>query len=507
MRRSPIETASASDPGRSAQRRRADGGAPARHDERRLPAPDRAPEPAPDRESPEAFLTRAVGGSAFKRFFETVTEARVSDGSLIVSSASAFHSNLLDRRFGRQLRESWAGEVEFVTRAAADAPIVDAPADPPPGPSAPRARRTARAWSLLEDFVAGDSNRLALDAARRVAESSGRCPFSPLFLFGMCGTGKTHLLEGVAAHFRARPGTPRVRVVSAEQFMSQFVASIQNRTAEQFRARFRSLDLLCVDDAHDLARRSSTQTELLHTLDALALAGSRVVLASDTHPTNLKDTADALRSRFLSGLVVEIGAPEPELLAAIAGQRALARGLTLDTSALAAVRAIAEDARCAGDPWSARNIEGLILRVDALRGANGRPAGAPVTGVEIAQAGAMFRTASRGTASPPSWDALSTLVCRRVGVERSSLSSRGRHASVVLARGLCALLARRVTPMSYPEIARAMGRPNHSTIVTACNRMEQRIADAEQARTAQGDESIPALVQELEQTLGRAGAP
>lgn len=354
------------------------------------------------------------------------------------------------------------------------------------GPSVPRDRAGARgasAWRSLDDFVVGASNRLAHSAAVRMAEAEGPAPFSPLFLHGVCGVGKTHLLQGIMERFRERHPGARARYTTGEEFTNAFVTAVQAGQMEGFRKSFRGVDLLCIDDVHYLASKTQTQQELLHTFNAIAGGGARVALVSDAHPRQLTRLNDGLVSRFVAGMVVRIDKPERSTRAEIVRRLCVQRGLAIEP---AAAQAVAD--RCEG---AVRDLEGAVTRLEAVHRLLGSFAGAAASGPRSGDhpdagegAGPVGMIAvdhalkARGESTPRKPVPVRLIAercCATLRVDADDLFGRSRHRRVVLARSMAAFLARDLTTQSYPEIARELNRPNHSTIVTAVARVAKQL--------------------------------
>jgi chromosomal replication initiator protein len=373
--------------------------------------------------------------------------------------------------------------------AAAGRPSADEGATRRPraidGARAPRAVSFRR----LEDFVIGDSNRLAHAASVQVGDAIEGAP-SILFLHGECGVGKTHLLQGLCRRRQERSARQVIRYVTAEQFTNEYIASVREGSLEQFRKRLRRVDLLAIDDIHFLANKTATQAEFLHTIDAIDLSGSTVALVSDEHPRHIRRFSQALVSRFLSGMVVKVERPDRNTRVELVRRLAYGRGLTLTTAA--------EDAlagRCAG---SIREIEGMMTRLGALVDLDGvRGQIGPGT-VErlLGQDQAMHL----GT-TPIRLGSIVEAVCSRLRVSREDLIGSGRHGRTVVARGVVAHLARELTTHSYPEIARALGRDTHSAVHTAARRLKSML-DTD-APAADLGESLREVVDQLRHDLSR----
>lgn len=367
-------------------------------------------------------------------------------------------------------------------------------AEPSPNTRSRRRGGARQPLRRLEDFVVGESNRLAYTAASRVADDPEGKIVSPLFLHGPCGVGKTHLEQGACRRFASVFGSSsRVRYVTAEQFTNEYIAAVRAGTIEEFRARMRRLDLLAIDDVHFLSNKSRTQVEFLHTLDAINLAGSRVILASDQHPRQIRQLSPALVSRLLSGMVVQIDPPDRAMRVELVRRLAAMRSLAISDGAMESLAA-----RCA---TSVRELEGAVTKLAALHDLRKRGyLGAATSGALHEEAlGAIGMTLVNQVAAGQSWAASSpvrfediiSVVCERMGVTRADLIGSGRHRRVVISRGLVVHLAKEKTTMSYPEIAHAMGRRNHSMVYTAHQRLLKQLERQETVEVFGMERAMP----------------
>ena len=456
------------------------------------------------------LLNERLGEKRASVWFDGEARLDVQEGRLRIEARSSFVSEWIQRNFRGDLQAAaretlGSDELHWTVAEEAEAPARPARTSAPAehGRTAPRERRSdgergltprsmVSAWRRLDDFVAGATNRLALDAASRLG--SGNDSVRCMVVHGGCGVGKTHLLQGICRARRERNPQARVRYVPAEQFTNEYIQAVRGGQVDAFRARMRRVDLLAIDDVHFLADKSATQSEFLHTLDALDLAGAQIALASDEHPRLIRRFTQSLVSRMLAGIVVQVETPDPATRASLAERLALRRTLRLAPEARDAIAA-----RCVG---GAREIEGLLSRVDALRAVTG--AGGPVGAGEV-QAILQQDDARRGT-QPVRLPEVIETVCRRVGVEEEQLRANGRHRRVTLARGLVAWLARDLTAMSFPEIARGLGRGAHSAVHGACARVQTLLdADARVDAGASGEMQVRELVAQLRHALRAPG--
>lgn len=512
-----------------------------RIDRPRSEAPAEIPSDAPARFS--AALERLLGVDRFNRYAGPRLRAEFGPNGLKVTASSRALADLLRRRFMTELHsaaEETLGRGSPITVVADErgdllpVPMPGAATFQPPAanvgpahsvrelkPSAHAEQaghhvdtlvRPPRTGNLtryrLEDFIVGESNRLAYTSAIRISESealAGPLGYSLLFLHGPCGVGKTHLLQGVALRYRERHPGAVVRVTSGDAFLTEFVNAIRDASSqpgpsasgiERFRRNYRKVDLLCIDDVQALANKGATQAELLHTFEEIARSGARVVLASDQAPRQLAKFSPALISRFQAGMVAGITPPDDDLVKRLIKALALKRGLNVDDTGIAAIAAHARLSPGAASGVSVRELEGLITRLEAVVSLVGSADGPERSGLinllaverALGTPGADGSSASpKAFARPVRIETIITQTCRFLSVDPVDLGARTRHKRVVLARALITHLSRQFTTMSYPEIARAIGRPNHSTVITAYQRLAGQIAADEML----GQEHVP----------------
>ncbi|MBL8761934.1 MAG: ATP-binding protein, partial [Phycisphaerae bacterium] len=455
-------------------------------------------------------LARELGPARFERYFGREARLDVHDDHVEITVPSAFVAEFIGRRFAPMIRRaaaeelSEAGDVQLRLRVESGAPGLDhgaspsesldpsgethapdnapgravlPPEAPRPTRVSPRAREAARVLASLDDFVVGESNRLAHAAALRLIDGE-EASLRLVLIHGGCGVGKTHLLQGAARRFReARPGAV-VRCAAAEDFTNAYITAVRDNRVDEFRRRYRGLDLLCIDDAHFLAGKERTQSELLHTLDALRLDGARVLLASDQHPREVQKLSQQLQSRFMAGMVARLDPPDAELRGALVRAIAARRGLLIDDGAVRLLADRAGRSSIGDQPASVRELEGMVTQVEAVARvlpelAVGGVVGAAAVGraLGIAVDAAPVMRPRR----PVPAELIIAVICEELAIDRATFVGRSRHARAVLARSLGSYLCRELTTMSYPEIARALGRPNHSTVITADKRVRQHM--------------------------------
>ncbi|TVQ51756.1 MAG: AAA family ATPase [Phycisphaerales bacterium] len=365
-----------------------------------------------------------------------------------------------------------------------------------------RSARRAETFRRLEDFIVGETNRLAYAAVCSVADLETASFPTPVFIYGPCGVGKTHLLQGVVRRISesgSGSGRTNVRYVTAEQFTNEYIAAVRQNALESFRRAIRRLDLLAIDDVHFLSNKTRTQNEFLHTLDAISMTGARVIIASDSPPSQIRQISTALLSRLQAGMVARIDLPDRDTRRTLVNRLASKHGLRLTPSATELLIA-----RCVG---SVRQIEGTMIKLAAVRSLMSAESigGGEYTDHELISQVLVERVLDEShspRAVPVRMPEILDAVCETLNVCRADLFGNGRHPVVVLARSLAAYLGREMTTLSFPEIAAALGRRNHSTIHTADQRIRRQLETGATVRlNGQAESSLHELVGRLRHGL------
>ncbi|HEV7299361.1 MAG TPA: chromosomal replication initiator protein DnaA [Tepidisphaeraceae bacterium] len=339
----------------------------------------------------------------------------------------------------------------------------------------------------IETYVVGPSNQLAYNAALYVAEFPG-AQYNPLFIHGACGLGKTHLLQGLCKKFIEHHPTKRWMYLTGEEFTNEFLLALRSNKLDTFRRKMRDLDLLVIDDVHFLGGKKATQEEFLHTFNAIEAMGRQVVLASDEHPKMIEEFGESLINRFVSGMVVRVDAPNYATRCEILRSLSLRSRLDLSEEVISWVaRRVTQNVR---------EIEGAVIRIAAHVKISGQPAT-----VELAQAA--LGDLDRQLVQPVKPENVLASVCEYFGLEQKDLMSGRRQRTISLARSVAMFLIRKMAKLSFPEIGTRMGKRNHSTVISACRRIERAVAKNETlvwtSSVGDREEEASELLQRLEE--------
>jgi len=345
-------------------------------------------------------------------------------------------------------------------------------------PFDPPARDALNPKYTFEQFVIGASNRLAHAAALAVAETPTQA-YNPLFIYGPPGLGKTHLLHAIGNYIRSFGGGLTLRYATAEEFTNAFLASLLAHSTNSFKARFRAVDVLLIDDVQFFERKARSEEEMFHTFNTLYEAGSQLVVTCDRVPSRLDGVESRLRERFAAGLVTDISSPDFMTRLAILRKRAAFDGVPATDEAL--------DAIARTVTTNVRTLEGALVRAVALASLERRP----LTGA-LAKESLMRYGLSAHTMPAPTISAIQAATCVHFHLSEGQLLSRSRQASITWARHVAMYLARELTDHSLPHIAREFAGRDHTTVLHAWRKVA---SDIRTSRIALEDiEAITAAV-------------
>ena len=305
----------------------------------------------------------------------------------------------------------------------------------------------------FESFVTGSSNRFAQAAALAVAETPG-IAYNPLFIHGGTGLGKTHLLQAIVNFLGATLPEHRVRYVSTETFLSEFIEAIRTNTTPAFKRRYRELDVLLLDDIQFMEGKEGLQEELFHTFNSLHVAGRQIVISSDRPPRSISTLSDRLRSRFEWGLITDIQPPDLETRVAILRKKT-EHGHVPDEVLEHIAHLITNNIR---------ELEGALVRVTAYASLTR----SPVT-LEMAQQ--ILSDVREPQEKPITTERILSMTADMFGYDVTELTSQRRQQGLVKARQISMYVMRELTDLSYPAIASVFGGRDHTTVMHAVKKI------------------------------------
>jgi chromosomal replication initiator protein len=398
-------------------------------------------------------LRSSVPESTFELWLDPLESAGRRDETLYLSAPDGVQA-WVERRYSSLIREALAGagglrEVSFAA---------------PDGSEGLRETGLNSSYTF-ERFVIGEGNRLAHAAALAVAEAPSEA-YNPLFLHGPPGLGKTHLLVAIANYLQAHAPSLDVRYTTAEGFTNEFVAALRASGAEEFKRRYRDIDVLLVDDVQFLEGKLQTEEEFFHTFNALYEGGSQLVLSADRLPRELSTLASRLRDRFEWGLTIAVD--PPNLATRVTVLRRLVREAGVDTDR----DVLAELARRIDA--NIRQLHGALTRLLAHASLTAKPLSFDLVAEVVPKS-------PRPAAS--SVEEIQQKVAGAFGISRAELVGSTRAATPVRARQVAIFLTRELTDLSLPQIGRLYGGRDHSTVLNSIRRVKTGL-DQDEALSA-----------------------
>ncbi len=460
-------------------------------------------------------LADRVGKDRYEVWFGPATLLRVAGANLIVTSASQFAQNSLHKHFlpdlqaaaceaaGRVLSVEFRIDASLTDRTAQSVPAADAsrasvtngkavPASEPSETAAapPQPVRAAhehrRRGMSLARFVVGNSNCLAFKSAEEAVERPGS--YSPLFIYGPTGVGKTHLAEGILNEFKRRRRQSSGIILSAEQFTSSFLEALRGSGLPSFRRKYRDVELLIIDDVQFFANKRATVVELQHTMETVLRAGHQLVLTSDRSPAALKLGPEII-SRLTGGVVSRIEAPDYPTRLGIVKQLAADFELNLpeEVQSFIATRLTLH----------ARQLCGAIKRLHATTLVHHKSITLHVAEEALAD---LIHTDGQAVRLPD----IEKAICSTFGLEPQCLHSQRKSKTVSHPRMLAMWLARKHTRAALSEIGKYFGQRTHSTVISASQKIETWMAAGSELQFADRNWSLDEAIRRVEESL-RAG--
>jgi chromosomal replication initiator protein len=425
-------------------------------------------------------LQVALSPANYETWLRDTQLVEVEDNRFRIAVPNGYAKDWLESRYRSLISQTLAKivgysvQTEFIVRTSVVTPTIDAdtPHQTASVPTSQQVHIETRIGSeggatslnpryTFSNFIVGPANRLAHAASLSVAERPGHA-YNPLFLYGGVGLGKTHLLHAIGNQVIARFPRKRVAYASSEKFTNEFIASIQQGKSDEFRARYRRIDLLLIDDIQFIADKERTQEEFFHTFNAIHEAGKQIVLSSDRPPKAILTLEERLRSRFEWGLIADLTAPDLETRIAILRSKAEDGAVPIGSDVVEFIaRRIVSNIR---------ELEGALNRIVAFASMGATP----IT-IDLAQA-----VLSNVLYNPKKRQVTPERIARAVSdyysVPMEALQGTKRDKAVVTPRQIAMFLMRDETDVSLKRIGAELGGRDHSTVLHACEKIGREVA-------------------------------
>ncbi len=409
---------------------------------------------------------------SFETWFRPLTLGSIGDSRLQVLLPNRFFKEWFEEHYIELLRSSL--EDLLFTRVEIDlmVPNQDLPPPPPP-PEVPHKRTTRRPPTTsslnskytFDNFVVGSGNQLAHAASLAVAEQISRV-YNPFFIYGGVGLGKTHLLHAIGRFVLDRDNVVRVSYISSEKFTNDLINAIRFDATIEFRNRYRSVDVLLIDDIQFIAGKERTQEEFFHTFNDLHNSSKQIVLTSDSIPKDIPGLEERLRSRFEWGLIADIQPPDLETKAAILRKKAQAEGVQIPDEVSLFIATNVKS--------NVRELEGYLIRIVAYASLTNQA-------ITLDLACEVLKELVDGDRSITMPHILE-VVGDFYRLKEKELLSKSRHKSIVLPRQVAMYLCRTHTNASLPDIGVEFGGKDHSTVMHACSKIRELMAKDDRFR-------------------------
>lgn len=408
----------------------------------------------------------SISPASFKMWFSETHIVKIEDGVLFVGVPNQLTKDWLNEKFGKLILKTVRGfvdtirAVEFMvskesSRRAPERVVTEAKPDELPLTDYLVNRSdNLNPRYTFDSFVVGPFNELAYTAALAVAQNPG-IAYNPLFVYGETGRGKTHLIQATGAHIKKNTHNKRVFYLTAERFGFEFMTSINNRTIPQFKEKYRSYDVLIVDDMQFFSKKGTLQEEFFHLFNTLHDANKQIICSSDRHPNLIQDITDRLKSRFIAGMTVSILEPDHESRVAIIKAKAESMKLKLSQE-------IIEQLSLAV-PGNIREIEGMLNTILCQQQLRGNLGDTDVRDI--------IKTTARPKKSVSVKHVIQK-ISEYYSIDESAMYAKTRRREVVKPRQIIMYILREDFHMSYPAIGTVFGGRDHTTVIHACEKVK-----------------------------------
>ena len=410
-----------------------------------------------------ALLEPEISPISFKTWIEPIVPVKISGNTVVLRIDESFIKSMVETRFLSLIENSVKHimgceyKVHIISGDEKIEEVIKEETKQPKSKTAFDSNLNPK--YVFSTFVVGNSNRMAHAASLAVAEAPAKA-YNPFFLYGGVGLGKTHLMHSIAHYILDQNPNTKVLYASCETFTNELINSIRDDNNEEFRRKYRNIDVLLIDDIQFISQKERTQEEFFHTFNALYESGKQIVLTSDRPPKEMTQLEDRLRTRFEWGLMVDVEPPDYETRLAIIRNKAALLGINLPDRISSM---IAENITA-----NVRQIEGVLNKILAY---------SDLMGVmdEEAIMKALEDVVKNSNEYIPTPESIIDYISKYFGIEPDVLQGQSRSRDITNARQIAMYLIRRMTNLSLKDIGKALGNRDHSTVMHSLEKVEAQM--------------------------------
>ena len=422
------------------------------------------------------LLKEEVTQIAFQTWFSSMEIAEMNDSHIVLKAGSPYGGELLQTRYADLIlntfkfitNREWTFSVisEDNNKKVEEGSVISSTPSNTQEQEIEISNKTLNPKYTFETFVVGNNNRFAHAAAIAVGDKPGES-YNPLFLYGGVGLGKTHLMHAIGNRILQNNRSAKILYVTSEKFTNQLINAIKDNKNEVFRNKYRTIDVLLIDDIQFIAGKERVQEEFFHTFNALYEDKKQIIISSDKPPREIQFLEDRLKSRFEWGLLADISCPDYETRLAILRKKAQEEKLLVDDHILANIANKIDS--------NIRELEGVFNKIIATASLTHMPITIELAENTINE----FKAASEKVLSS---DFVQETVAKYFNINKDDLASNKRSNEIAFPRQIAMYLCREVANMSYPKIGEDFGNRDHSTVMHACKKIEKEVKEKNNTR-------------------------
>ncbi|GAB3068448.1 chromosomal replication initiator protein DnaA [Salinicoccus sesuvii] len=415
-------------------------------------------------------IKETIANASYQTWFQDTSMVHLDNDTAVIKADTQFQRDWLEKNYSvliqEQLYEVMGEKPEIRIVTEEEETSVRAPEKTGPEPEV-SVNSQLNVNNTFETFVIGNGNRFSHAASLAVAEAPAKA-YNPLFIYGGVGLGKTHLMHAIGHYVLEHRPNAKVAYLSSEKFTNEFINSIRDNKTEEFRNRYRNVDVLLIDDIQFLAGKESTQEEFFHTFNALHEDNKQIVISSDRTPKEIPTLEDRLRSRFEWGLITDITPPDLETRIAILRKKCEEEKVEIPNEAMIYIANHIHT--------NIRELEGALTRVAAYS----KLVNQPLTPEMVSEA--LKDLVTQNKSKKITITDIQEAVASFYDVQIESFASKKRTKSIAFPRQIAMYLARELTDYSLPKIGEVFGGRDHSTVIHAHEKISKMITEDERFR-------------------------